>query len=334
MKKKGGFIKGLVCSFFFLFSPLTIQAQIKTVGIVVRPYFYGEIEFAHRIVRAGENIGWTSTVIDYLDQTVDQKKFDFTICLVPEACRLSCISYLALFDPIHHYFRSNGRLKSEYLTYDGYLVTYPINFENKFSFFFSCRPWMNWFPLVHFLEYEEVDPHYLFYICCNWGSRLQDEKYKTLLQLLDASSYAHFYGRDSFKKEYPNSYISSIPMDGESLFAKMREDGVCLVLHSEDHLESGIPSGRIFEAIASSAVVISDRNPFVLEHFGDSLLYIDLDASGEELFKQVEEHMHWIRNHKQEAKNKSKKAYEIYKRKFLLEDQLIKLEEMHDKGHS
>ena len=325
-KKKMVFLKVLAVCFFF--SSITVEA--RRIAILIRPNFLGEVEFANRIVKASKNIGWESIIEDYQDKTLDSKHYDFMICLVPEARRFSTPAYLALFDPKNHYFRSNGLLKTEYLTYSGYLVTYPIDLTKKVFSFFRYRPWMNWLPLVQFSEYKEVDPDFLFYVCCAWGNRARDERYKTFLSLLDQTSYARFYGGSHFSSVYPDSYLGSIPMDGESMLLKIHENGVCLVLHSSDHLGNAIPSGRIFEAVAASSVVISDQNPFVLENFGNSVLYIDHTSSGVNLFNQVEAHMNWIRSHKKEARAMAKKAYEIYRKKFLLEDQLIRLGELYD----
>ena len=330
LRMKNVYIIGVVVLYFFL-SALGVQAREQNIALVIRPCFFGEMEFASRIVRAGENIGWKSTILDYQDKTIEDEKYDFVLSLVPEAYPSSHATYLALFDPKNHYFKNDGQLKFEYKIYDGYLVTYPIDYSEKSVPFFSFRPWIDWFPLVQFLEYKEVDPTHLFYVCCSWGSRAKDEKYKTFLKLLDQSSYAYFYGRSSFESFYPNSYKGPIPVDGESILTEIHNAGICLVLHSSNHLESAIPSGRIFEAIASSAVVISDKNPFVEANFGDAVFYVDQNSNGEDLFKQVEAHVNWIRTHKEESIAMAKKAYEIYREKFLLEDQLIRLEKWHDK---
>ena len=316
--------------FFLCFTSLMADISTRNVAVVVRPAFLGEIEFSYRIQKAGKNIGWDTTLIDYQEEMIDPGLYDFMICLVPEALRFSCPSYLALFDPKNHYFRKSGMLKSKYAFYDGYLITHSVDLDQKAFSFFRYHPWTEWFPLVQSSEFKEVDPKYLFFVCCTWGNRANDERYKTCLKLLDKTSYTHFYGRDSFRNIYPESYVGSIPMDGESILSKMQKDGVCLVLHSSDHLANAIPSGRIFEAVASSCVVISDENPFVIENFGDAILYIDHTTSGKELFHQIEAHMCWIRSHKKEAREIAKKAYEIYKEKFLLEDQLMKLAEFHD----
>lgn len=315
---------------FAKFSFLTAEVQTKNIALVVRSGFLGEVEFAHRIIKASENIGWKASILDCKDPNFNEKIYDFAICLVPGIRRLECPSYLALFDPKNHYFRSNGMLKIEYAHYNGYLITYEINLENKSCHLFRHRPWMSWMPSVQFQDFQDIDPSHLFYICCNWGNRCKDQKYKTFLHLLDETSDAHFYGLSTYRAMYPNSYVGVIPMDGESVLKKIHSDGICLVLHSSDHLENEIPSGRIFEAVASSSVVISDKNPFVMKNFGDSILYIDHTETGESLFQQTQEHINWIKAHKEEANTMAKKAHDIYKDRFLLEDQLIRLGEFHD----
>lgn len=190
---------------------------------------------------------------------------------------------------------------------------------------------MRWYPTVQKLEYQTTDPSHLFYICCTWGNRFQDEKFRRCLRLLDKEPYVRFYGSPLFQVLYPQSYQGTIPYDDESLYEIAAQAGVTLVLHSSDHNAYGLPSGRIFEAAAASTVIICDQNAFVRENFGDSVLYINTDEDGESIFNQIQRHMDWIKDNRTEALEKAKKANAIYKEKFLLEDQLLRLEEFHDR---
>jgi hypothetical protein len=67
--------------------------------------------------------------------------------------------------------------------------------------------------------------------------------------------------------------------------------------------------GIKLETVAASAVVISDNHPFVKEHFGDSVFYVDQDASAEEMFHQIDNRVKWIHEHPKEALQKAKAAH-------------------------
>jgi hypothetical protein len=244
-----------------------------------------------------------------------------------------CKNYLAIFDPEHHYFDDNGFLKKKYQSYDGYLLTYSPSScgLGKKSFANQRRsPYMLWYPSVQKREFKTIDPSHLFYICCAWGNRFKDENFQQCLNLLDKERYMRFYGSSKFQSLYPQSYQGAIPHDDESLYDIASEAGVSLVLHSSIHNTYGLPSGRIFELAAASSVIICDQNPFVMQHFGDSVLYIDTNEDGPSIHRQIQQHMEWIRINKNKALEKAKKAYLINKEKFSLEDQLLRLAEFHD----
>ncbi|MDR0679405.1 MAG: hypothetical protein LBF24_04135, partial [Puniceicoccales bacterium] len=100
--------------------------------------------------------------------------------------------------------------------------------------------------------------------------------YAKLYRLLDGTNYFDVYGPASiWSRRTPMSYRGFVRWDGGALLDVMRSAGISLVLHSDDHLTGATVSPRIFEAAAASNVIISDRHSFVLEHFGDSVLYVD-----------------------------------------------------------
>jgi spore maturation protein CgeB len=142
------------------------------------------------------------------------------------------------------------------------------------------------------------------------------------------SGFARLYGPRK-NNQYPNSYMGKIPFDGISVMKEYQKYGIVLVFHSDMHNETGIPSSRIFEGAASSSVIISDLNPFVLEHFGDSVFYVDTSQSAKEIFKNISLIMKQIRSNPEKALEMAKRSYQIYHDNFLLEDQLLRLEALH-----
>ena len=164
-----------------------------------------------------------------------------------------------------------------------------------------------------------------------WGNRINEEKFKTFYSLLSRSGLVKFYGPQKKQGIVQSGYMGQIPFDGISVLDTLQKHGIVLVIHSSHHNDNKIPSGRIFEAAAASTVIISDENSFVKEHFVDSVYYIDTSLSAEEIYNQIIDHMNHIADDPETALAKAKKAHQIFTDKFLMTDQLLQLEAMHNR---
>lgn len=310
--------------FIALFLLTNFLSAERSVALIVCENFRGERELAERIKIAGRNIGWEVDVCNKKCTAVD---YDYVLTLVPSKGSLSRKNnYLVLFDPHYHYFTSEGQLMRKYLHYKGYLTT----FEPKKPFLRTMKQVlpMRWYPTVQYLPYRPPTPQGLFYFLCTWGERSGSERYKTLLKLLANEEYTRFYGTKAAGAPYLQSYRGGVPYDGISGLNLISEAGICLVMHCKEHLQEGIPTGRIFEASAASAVIICDENPFVRKEFGDAVLYFDQNLSGEEMFAQIDAHVRWILSHPDEAQELARRAHAIFEDKFLLEEQLVRFDEL------
>lgn len=303
-----------------------------SIVLLIRNDFRGEREFAERIKIACRNLRWKAEIFDISSFKSCDLQCDWMLTLAPgKTCCSSQKDYLILFDPVYHYFDSEGHLKQNYLKYDGYLTTYQDtdllleDIKHKKERFYCKR----WYPTVQYRPYKEVIPKYLFYFIGQWGDRYEDVRYLTLQDKLAQKKYTNFFGNPLIGKSYGTAFRGAIEYDGESVLDRISEAGVCLVLHSKSHLQYGIPSGRIFEAAAASAVIISDLNPFVIKQFGHSVFYVDENLSGEEMFEQIDAHMTWIQNHPEEALEMARRAHDIFEEKFLLERQLLDFAKFH-----
>ncbi|MDR2663951.1 MAG: hypothetical protein LBB14_00260 [Puniceicoccales bacterium] len=153
-----------------------------------------------------------------------------------------------------------------------------------------------------------------------WGAR-RKEYLAPLYEKLDSTGYFEVYGVAPKLKS-----CRGVVKDPNELLRLTKEGGVSLILHGADHLRNGTLSSRIFEAAAASTVVICDRHPFVVKHFGDSVLYIDQNGSPDELFRQIDGHMQWIRSHPREAVELARRSHAIFIEKFPLEREVEKIE--------
>lgn len=184
----------------------------------------------------------------------------------------------------------------------------------------------NWRPTVHRTAYKYQANNRLFYAGgVLTGPVRQSQRYKDIFKLLDQTGYLDIYGAPDRWQHTPNSIRGFVPIDGESLLKVNNQCGVSLILHDHEHLHSGTPTGRIFESAASNTVIISDRNKFVIENFGDNVLYLDVDQDGHGIFKQIDQHMQWINEHPEQARQMAERCHAIFLEKFTLEEQMQKL---------
>lgn len=158
-----------------------------------------------------------------------------------------------------------------------------------------------------------------------------------LFKELDISAPIKFFGPatfgglptwDGFKQ-----YSGSIPFDGKSIIQEINKCGVVLVIHSEAHKIYDMPTNRLFEACAGGAIAIADKLDFIVNNFGDSVLYIDPTLKVP-LGQQIRNHLKWIQDNPKEAKQKVIQAQEIFISKFSLDITLETILATHEKSKS
>lgn len=326
------FIRSFI-SFVIVLTTLFIEldASIR-MGIVTDVRYVGDREVAWRIKIAAERLGWTVFLDEKEGRLIKKEQLDWSVCMLPKN-KFSvphCPNYLMVFHPFN-YLDDERKFLPFYEKYDGYLLT--INdresLENGLKLKNKEFHYIPFYPTLQSVPYMNVPLNNLMVMVAVWGNRLNELKYKTLYTLLSQSGIARFYGISPHASMIPQGYMGPIPFDGVSVINVLQENGIILVLHSDIHNEEGIPSSRIFEAAASSAVIISDENAFVKKHFGDSVFYIDTTLSAENIFAQIMDHWTTIHQDPERALEMAKKAHEIFTENFTMEDQLLTLEAMH-----
>lgn len=179
----------------------------------------------------------------------------------------------------------------------------------------------NWRPTVNKNNYTPQEPKRLFFPAGALSDPTRSsDKYKQVYAWLDANGYFEAYGWQKPLQFLKNSYRGFIPIDGESLIKINNAAGISLILHAVEHLYSGTPTGRIFESAAANTVIISDKHKFIMDHFGDNVLYIDVDVDAQTMFNQIDAHMQWIYAHPEAAKQMAQRCHDIFMQKFTLEE--------------
>jgi len=317
---------------FFTFVFINTESKVQ-MGIITDSKYVGDREVAWRIKVAAERLGWEAHIDESGGKNLRMKKLDFAICMLPNNTFTSnCPIYLMIFHPFQ-YLDKNRLLLPFYEKYDGYLLTIhdrdiirKTAWHKKKVFHF-----IPFYPTIYSTPYRELDFRDLVVMIPVWSNRLNDPKFKALYKLLSDSETAKFYGIQKNASMVAKGYMGSIPFDGVSVLEILQKHGIVLVFHSDIHNTEKIPSSRIFEAAAASNIIICDQNEFVQKHFGDSVFYIDTSLSENEIFDQIQQHLKTIKEAPEIAHEMAKKAHDIFIKNFTMENQLLKLEEMHKK---
>lgn len=302
----------------------------------------GEKEMAKRIKIAAENLNISCHELSisstfFLKRVVTSfrylliKHYNPTIIIALQGGLVhypKALEFAALTHGSDFYFSHQSTFPIEdLLNYDGLLIAFPDTEKliNYYSFRQKKCPSMKWFTTCNATLFSPPSHFSLFYCGSNMAATSLGAKYKSLFSMLNRTKYFRVFGNKDEWNHMPSSYRGFIKNDGKELLHIMNKKGVTLILHGPDHLYGKTPTARIFEAAAASTVIICDKNPFIIQEFGDSVLYIDQNGSSDEIFQEIDAHMKWIETHKKEALLKAKKAHEIFITKFTLEAQLQNL---------
>ncbi len=173
-------------------------------------------------------------------------------------------------------------------------------------------------------EYKTSNHDRLILFGSLWG-RKTDNLYSAIRKL-SSENYMYFIKHPFLILEAEDNQKFAEDAKGiEALQKRLNEYGIGLCAHSNYHNKAGIPSSRIFEIISSGAVAISDMNPFVIKFFGDNVLYYDQTKSAEEIFKQINDHVQWLKDHPLGADEKARNAHKILQDHFTTEKFIIDL---------
>lgn len=189
-------------------------------------------------------------------------------------------------------------------------------------------------PLAPEMPPVSLENFRLFYIGVNW-ERLADKsrtdrRHGGLLECLDQTGRVDFYGVSKvwgieLWKGF-HHYQGELPFDGgQSIIRTAHRCGVSLVLSSRQHRDSGLVSTRIFQACAARTVIISDDNPFIVEHFGDAVLTFEYAADPKTNCARIAELIAWIEAHPEGAMEKAERAHQIFVERFSMNHELENL---------
>ena len=328
----------------------------KTIGVV---YTWpgsesAEKEVVLRLRKATHNIGYNLVLFERNGYILDEETlctpnrirdhdFKFVITLHYEDMKIfDCFHYHVLWNPPEiplalPYYREkidNYLSNDDFLIYDdggmkNHLMSMLIDNQRDLD---KASSLVASFPKSE-IKKPNLDNIKLFYCGMNWdclNNASHIGRHSGLFHLLDDNNLVEIYGPEAPKAwggvrpwaGYKN-YRGEIPFDGFSILDIINNCGVVLACSSDVHRRAGAVTNRVYEACTAGAVIISDDNPFMKKHFGNSVLYIDFNKDNPlDTYRQIKEKLDWIKNHKKEALALAKASQDIFIQKFCMEVQL------------
>lgn len=333
-------------SYFDFRSVSKPQKDVQTFLIIHRGAT-GEKEYASRVICAAKKFNWNgysvsakppkwvkrfSITSDPLQKVLKKVKPDFIISTTKSIPYIdSGEKYL---DLSHREFDMILDRPEQFSPQEwSGILSSPAVLEKLSSLYPNINiPLIEWFPSCMQTAFYQPNPKRLFYCGAHPATSANAVAMQKLFSLLDRAGYLDIYGTKKKWAYLEKSNRGPIDFDGTTILEAMHHSGISLILHSDYHFGNEIPSARIFESAAAGTVIISDKHPFIKEHFGDSVLYLDRHLSGEEMYAAVDKMVEWIWNHPHDAYQLAKKSHEIFTEIFTLEHQLERLKELREKS--
>ncbi len=237
-----------------------------------------------------------------------------------------------MWGPAEFYRHDPLRIRN-ILGYDGLLAGSENIREYLEDLFFSTSKKATisehlFLPTTHSVDHEKIDftSPSIFYAGVHWDG----DRHRDLMESLIKEVPINIYGDPSKWQHVGKQYKGSIPFDGESIFEYLRKCGVALCLHKSEHIKYNVPSMRIFEAAAASALIITEKTEFTNKYFRNCSLLLENDLPVSDQLVKIKEYVEWISNNPEQAAECSQVTHDVFMNNFTLEAQIQKLPEFID----
>lgn len=221
-----------------------------------------------------------------------------------------------------HSIEQWGNLKNKNLINSYDLVVSPKSLSSEIRL---CNPGIKiliGYPYHQNHEYSKLNYNDVFFCGFIRGNFPREKKQKFLLKRLDDNKLLSIYGSQKDWGYLEKSFKGTLDFGPDEILKMIQKSGIVLIIHNDHHLKSAIPTSRIFEAAAASALVISDRNPFIEENFGKNVLYLDDLRDTRKTLSQLFKHIDWIKKNPLRAEELARNCHEIFEKNFTLEKQM------------
>ena len=298
-------------------------AGIKGTIAVIRMWpeqACAEHECVERLRTAAELVGVRVIELDKFGhivgtprQRVAREDVDFVIHLHYETAKTyDAVSVAAMWNPTQFYFDWGfDRHWSNQMSHDVYAYTGSPEIKklvraSRGDCVAADMPLLNHTLADPIIPPRIHDEYRVFYCGINWEKLTnKPARHDAVLRELDKQGVLDVYGPREIRGvklwDGYEGYRGSLPFDGRTIIGKIADAGACLVFSSEAHINSGIMSSRLFEAMAAGAVVIGDEHPFLTAAIGDNYIRVPSTLPAEERVKRIVEALERFGRDPQEA---------------------------------
>ena len=279
-----------------------------------------EHECVERIRTAAELVGVRVIELDKFGhivgtprQRVAREDVDFVIHLHYETAKTyDAVSVAAMWNPTQFYFDWGfDRHWSNQMSHDVYAYTGSPEIKklvraSRGDFVAADMPLLNHTLADPIIPPRMHDQYRVFYCGINWEKLTnKPARHDAVLRELDKQGVLDVYGPTEIRGiklwDGYKGYHGSLPFDGRTIIGKIADAGACLVFSSEAHINSGIMSSRLVEAMAAGAVVIGDEHPFLTAAIGDNYIRVPSSPPAEERATRIVEALERFGRDPQEA---------------------------------
>lgn len=316
-------------------SNMSLQKKVSKIAIV-NPYIQrglvesSEVEATIRFIKAAKNIGIEAREFKSSEDIFDFDP-DFVIPISYQEPKLTRYPTYGLLIMTVRWVIGSPRFLRNICSYDGNFAvsTHVYDWLNN-----VCKATNKAFHVANAAftvprtEFKELDLRNAkaAYMGVNWDGL----RHHGLFQHFEKGDYLKCFGpRESWVKYPANLYGGKIPFDGFSALENYANHGIGLCINHPDHDRDGVPTCRIFEIVASSAVALCTNNIYYKNNFGDTVLYVDMNLNSDDLAAAIKEKIDWVRSHPNEAKEMARAAHEIFNEQLSLEVMIENMVKMH-----
>lgn len=218
------------------------------------------------------------------------------------------------------FFANDPNLVRNVISYDSHLVAGDAVKEYLNDLGHGLRRRFNtlpFYPSCHTTTFRPFagGERQLAYVGTNWDGF----RYLALMRSVARRGFTRFFGPAESWEHVGGAFAGNVPFDGTSLIEALADCGISLCLNRPEHAQYGIPTMRVFEAAASSSIIVSDEHPFVREFFGDCAYFIDTTLPNNELVEQLAQIVSDINADPTTANERARAGHAVFAERFALE---------------
>ncbi|MHB1946994.1 MAG: glycosyltransferase family protein [Gammaproteobacteria bacterium] len=311
------------------------SSPVKKIAIV-NPYIQrgllesSEVEATYRFIAAAKNIGIEAVSFSQQEDVYDFNP-DFVIPITWQEPKLTHYpTYGLLIMPVK-WITCSPRFMRNVMTYDGYFSVstsvsewlYKICLMTNKPFYMTDALFT--VPKTTFKELDFNNAK-AAYLGVNWDGLRHHALFE---YFADGKNLTCFGPKASWIKYPANLYGGMVPFDGFSVLDTYAKNGIGLCINHPDADQDGIPTCRIFEIVAASAIAICSDNKYYQDHFGDTVLYVNKNLPTKDLADAIKEKIDWVRQHPGDARDMAKMAHDIFCRNLASEVMIEKMVGLH-----